>query len=228
MAVLDLIELPLINRLVINEKLIPKGILFSDHLKFQPFLDYFVKNYPTPKPLNRFLIIIRDGNWNVDILHNKNFPLIMVVKPKRWEDPIPIGDIITFNADVQKFITIETKGINISDGDMFIGYISFSDINLSSVFFDFSKEHSNKNLNVFLSRSMRKYQRVLFQNAYYAAKLYNKSSDLKPINFKTLHGWFPFKRILGKEFEELYDSIIKFQHEKNQTIPFTNCTNVQS
>ena len=216
MAVLDLIELPLINRLVINEKLIPKGILFSDHLKFQPFLDYFVKNYPTPKPLNRFLIIIRDGNWNVDILHNKNFPLIMVVKPKRWEDPIPIGDIITFNADVQKFITIETKGINISDGDMFIGYISFSDINLSSVFFDFSKEHSNKNLNVFLSRSMRKYQRVLFQNAYYAAKLYNKSSDLKPINFKTLHGWFPFKRILGKEFEELYDSIIKFQHEKTR------------
>ena len=131
MAVLDLIELPLINRLVINEKLIPKGILFSDHLKFQPFLDYFVKNYPTPKPLNRFLIIIRDGNWNVDILHNKNFPLIMVVKPKRWEDPIPIGDIITFNADVQKFITIETKGINISDGDMFIGYISFSSPNPS-------------------------------------------------------------------------------------------------
>ena len=216
MAVLDLIELPLINRLVINEKLIPKGILFSDHLKFQPLLDYFIKNYPTPKPLDRFLIIIRDGNFNVDILHNKNLPLIMTVRPKRWKDPIPIGDIITFNADVQEFITIETKGINISDGDMFIGYISFSDINLSSVFFDLSKERSNKNLNVFLSRSVRKYQRVLFQNAYYAAKLYNKSSDLKPINFKTLQGWFPFKRILGKEFEELYDGIIKFQHEKTR------------
>ena len=135
MAVLNFIELPHINRLVINEKLIPKGILFSDHLKFQSLLDYFVKNYPTPKPLHRFLIIIRDEYCNVDILHNKNFPLMMKVRPKKWKDPIPIGDIITFNADVQEFTTIETKGINISDGDMFIGYISFPDTNISSVFF---------------------------------------------------------------------------------------------
>lgn len=214
MAVLNFVEIPHIDRLVINEKLIPKGIFFSDHLKFQPLLDYFVKNYPTPKPLHRFLIVIRDEYSKIDILHNKNFRLVMTVKPKRWEDPIPIGDIIIFNADVQEFTTIETEGINISDGDMFIGYISFSDINLSSVFFDFKKEHSNKSLNVFLSRSVRKYQRVLFQNAYHAAKLYNKSSDLKPINFKILRGWFPFKRILGKEFEELYDRIIKFQPAK--------------
>ena len=82
MAVLDLIELPLIDRIVINEKLIPKGILFSDHQKFQPLLDYFVKNYPTPKPLNRFLIIIRDGNWNVDILHNKNFEVLPFIQTK--------------------------------------------------------------------------------------------------------------------------------------------------
>ncbi len=214
MTALNFIKIPNINRIVINQKLIPKGILFSDQPKFQPLLDYFLENYPIPKPLSRFLIIIRDKHKEIDILYKENFPLLMKIKPKRWKDPIPIGDIITFNADVQEFITIETERINISDNDMFIGYISFSDINLRSIFFDFNKQHSNKSLNVFLSRSTRKYQRIIFQNAYYAAKLYNKPPDSKGMNFEILQGWFPFKRILGKEFEELYDRITKFQPTK--------------
>ena len=208
-----IVKFPLKDRLTINGKIIPKGILFSDNLAFKSVLHCFASNYPIPNPLQRFLIIIRDNN-TADILHNKNFSLTMKIRPKKRKIPIPIGDIITFNADVQEFTSIEAEGINISGSDMFIGYISFPDININSIFFDFSKKSPNKSIDIFLSRTARKYQRVLFQNAYYAAKLYNKSSNSKLINFKILRGWFPFKRILGKEFEELYDRIIKFQPAK--------------
>ena len=147
------------------------------------------------------------------------------------------GDIIAFHKEIRNFHSIDFNPdqkdkIPLSNEDTFIGYISLTNflIDVNGVlFFDFSGENAWESIENYFSKIPQKIQNCIFKKAYELCQIYTDYDTLLSKKVKTSHdeqkisnieirldmlrGWFPFQRILGEEFEDLYSDIIKFPND---------------
>ena len=219
----------------IAKKEIKKGIFYSNDPHYQDILRGCVQQYPFLKNTNKWLLIMHK-NEQADILVNERLPLVIPVQAKRQNKSE--GDTIAFNKEIRSFHSIVFKPdqkdeIPLSNEDIFIGYLSLTNflIDINGVlYFDFSGENAWKSIENYFSEIPQKIQNYIFKNAYELCQIYaqydyifkqeskSEQDNHRLNNLKdrlyTLRGWFPFQRILGEEFENLYNNIIKFSNEK--------------
>ena len=215
---------------------IKKGIYYSDHLHYQDILHDCVEKYPMLKDAKRWLLIMHE-NGQADLLINEELPLAMSVQAKKQNKSL--GETIEFHKEIRNFHSIVFKRdqkdkIPLSNEDIFIGYISLTNflIDIKGVlYFDFSDENAWESIENYFSEIPQKIQNCIFKNTYELCQIYTQYdniSKLKPesrserdnhrlanltARLDTLRCWFPFQRILGEEFEDLYNDITKSSNE---------------
>ena len=235
---------PKINGLFIGQTEIKKGIYYSDNPHYQSILHNFIQSYSFLKNTNKWLLIMPE-NDSPDILVNERFPLVMSVQAKRQNKSE--GDIIAFHKEIRNFHSIDfdpdqKDKIPLSNENMFIGYISLTNflIDINGVlFFDFSGENAWESIENYFSEIPQKIQNCIFKKSYELCQIYTQydifKQELKSeqdsqrlanltSRLDTLRGWFPFQRILGEEFENLYNDIIKSSNE-NLNLPYLQIIN---
>ena len=234
-----------ISKLRIGKTEIKKGIYYSDHSHYQDILHGFIQEYLSLKNINKWLLIAHESDTG-DILVNEEFPIAMRGQPKRPNKSK--GDMIAFHKEFRNFHSIsftpdQKDKIPLSNEDTFIGYISLTnfliDIN-GVVFFDFSGENAWESIENYFFDIPQKIQNCIFKNAYELCRIYTQYDDISEQKSKseqdnhrlaylegrldTLRGWFPFQRILGEEFENLYNDINKSLYE-NLNLPHLQIIN---
>ena len=229
----------------IGREKIKKGVYYSDHPHYQNILYGCVKEYPMLKNTKRWLLIVHESEPS-DILIDKTLPITMKVQAKRKNKSI--GDTIEFHKEIRNFHSIDFEPnqkdkIPLSNEDTFIGYISLANflIDINGVlYFDFSGENAWERIEYYFSEITQKVQNRIFKNAYELCQIYTQYDNIPKQGLRneqdnqlladltsrldTLRGWFPFQRILGKEFEKLYNDLIKFSNE-NLNLPYLQIIN---
>ena len=225
---------PKINGFFIGKTEIKKGIYYSDSPYYQDILHHLIQAYSFLKNTNKWLLITPE-NGLADILVNERFPLVMSVQAKGQNKSE--GDMIAFHKEIRNFHSIDFNPdqkdrIPLSNEDTFIGYISLTNflIDINGVlFFDFSGENAWESIENYFSEIPQKIQNCIFKKAYELCHIYIDYNTLLSKKVETSHdkqkisniegrldmlrGWFPFQRILGEEFENLYSGIIKSRNE---------------
>ena len=229
-----------ISEIRIGKTKINKGIYYSDHSHYQDILHHFIQEYPLLKNAKKWFLIMHESGV-ADILVNEGFSIVMSGQPKRHNKSK--GDFIAFHKELRNFHSIsftsdQKDKIPLSNEDTFIGYISLTnflidDIN-GVVFFDFSGENAWESIENYFLDIPQKIQNRIFKKAYELCRIYTQYNDISEQKSKseadnhrlaslagrldTLRGWFPFQRILGEEFENLYNDINKSLYE-NLNLP---------
>ena len=224
-----------IDAIIIDQKEIKKGLYFSDDPHHQNILSDFIKIYPFIKDAKRWLITIKGST--ADYYIDRQLPLIFRVQTKGRK--YQIGDTIQFNKEARTFHSIrfdKTKEL-LSNEDAFIGYISGSafGIDIDTLYFDLTYSNALENIQNFLSEITEKIQSSIFKTAYEVCEIYTEYNELQKKEDRTEHdthilsslmgrldrlrGWFPFQRILGEEFDNLYNDISKFSNG-NLNLPY--------
>ena len=234
-----------ISEVSIGKTKINKGIYYSDHPHYQDILHLFIQEYPFVKNAKKCLIIAHEDN-TADILANEEFSIVMRGQPKRQNKSK--GDMIAFHKELRNFHSIsfipdQKDKIPLSNEDTFIGYISLTnfliDIN-GVIFFDLSGENAWESIENYFLDIPQKIQNRIFKKAYELCRIYTQYDDIYEQKSKseednhrlaslagrldTLRGWFPFQRILGEEFENLYNDINKSLNE-NLNLPHLQIIN---
>ena len=225
-----------IESVTIGQSTIKKGLYFSNNSYYQFILSAFINNYPFIRDGKRWLITI-DKETIADCYIDRELPLILRTQTKGRK--YQIGDTIQFNKEVRTFHSIrldKTKEL-LSNENAFIGYISGSTfgIDIDTLFFDLTYSNALENIQNFFSEITEKVQSSTFKTAYEVCEIYTEYSELQKKEYRTeqdthilsylmgrldrLRGWFPFQRILGKEFENLYNHISKSSNE-NLYLPY--------
>lgn len=219
-----------IDGVIIKQRTIKKGLYFSDNPYYQGVLSKFINNYPFIKDGKRWLIIA-DKEATADFYIDRQLPFLLRVRTKGKK--YQIGDTIQFNEETRTFDNIRLKNIKelLSNENAFMGYISGSNfgIDIDALYFDFTYSDALKNIQNFFSEITEKVQSSVFKTAYEVSEIYAEYSKLQKKENRTkqethilsnlmgrldrLRGWFPFQRILGKDFENLYNDIMKFSSE---------------
>ena len=235
---------PKISKVFIGRTEIKKGIYYSDHAHYQDILRRFIQTYPFLKNADKWLIIIHE-NEMADLLINEEFSVVMRGQAKRQNKSK--GDMIEFHKEIRSFHSLsftpdQKDKIPLSNEDMFFGYFSLTNflIDIKGVlFFDYSGENAWESIENYFSEIPQKIQNCIFKNAYELCQIYTQYNDIsKKIKgdqdnhalayltgrLDTLRGWFPFQRILGEEFENLYDDITKSSKE-NLNLPYLQIIN---
>ena len=125
----------------------------------------------------------------------------------------------------------------LSNEEAFIGYISGSNfgVDIDTLFFDLTYSNALENIQNFFLEITEKVQSSIFKTAYEVCEIYAKYNELEKKEDRTeqdthilsslmgrldrLRGWFPFQRILGEEFDGLYNDISKSSNE-NFKLPY--------
>ncbi len=216
-----------IESIIIERRAIKKGLYFSDNPYYEFILSAFINNYPFIKDGKRWLIIT-DKEATADFYIDRQLPFICQLQTKGRK--YQIGDTIQFNEDTRTFHSIRLDEIKtlLSNEHAFMGYLSGSNfgIDIDALYFDFTYSDALKNIQNFFSEITEKVQSSIFKTAYEVCEIYAEYSRLQKKDNKTedetiklsrligrldrLRGWFPFQRILGKNFDNLYNDIMRF------------------
>ena len=231
-----------IEAIVIDQREIKTGLYFSDDPHYQNILSAFIKSYPFIKDAKRWLITIDSKNALADCYINRELPLILRLQTKG--KTYQIGDTIQFNKEARTFHSIrldETKEV-LSNAEAFIGYISGSNfgVDIDTLFFHLTYSNALENIQNFFLEITEKVQNSIFKDAYEVYEIYTQYSELQKKKDRTeqdthrlacfrgrldrLRGWFPFQRILGEEFANLYNDISKSSNE-NLNLPYLSIIN---
>ncbi len=231
-----------IDHFIIKQRPIKKGLYFSDNPHYQFILSAFINNYPFIKNRKRWLIIV-DKESIADLYIDRQLPFILTLQTKGRK--YQIGDTIQFNEETRTFHSIRLEKIKtlLSNENAFMGYISGSNfgIDIDALYFDFTYSDALKNIQNFFSGITEKVQSSVFKTDYEVCEIYAEYSKLQKKENRTKHethilsnlrgrldklrGWFPFQRILGKDFDNLYNDIMRFPFE-NSYLPYLPILNV--
>ena len=230
-----------IESVIIEQRTIKKGLYFSDNPYYQFILSEFINNYPFIKDGKRWLITIKKDT--VAIFHiDRQLPFTLRVRTKGRK--YQIGDTLQFNEETRTFDNIRINSIKelLSNEDAFMGYIAGSNfgIDIDALYFDFTHSEALENIQNFFSEITEKVQSSVFKTAYEVCDIYTQYSQLKKKECRTKHEthilsnlmgrldrlrwWFPFERILGKDFDNLHNNITK-PSNVNLDLPYLSIIN---